>query len=608
MIKRISYAISDTLLASTALGVAYLLHFSPALSPQQVELLILLLPLVIVVKITTFFLTDFYSQLWCYASMKEGLRLLTGVTAASLVLGLFVGTDLLHLPTAILFDDWLLTLFLVGGSRFIVRMKADFKSTLATRARASKQSHAVIVGAGQAGSALIKQLQLYPKKGYTAIALLDDDPAKKGLMVHGVKVIGNTSMIPGAVASQAADEVILAIPSATLHTKRRLAMECAEIGIPCKTVPDIAQLVDGKASLLQIEDVSFNELLGRKETVFDLSSAIGSYKGKTILVTGAAGSIGSEICRQALELEPRLLIGIDISENGLYMLEEEVYPRLNGGKINFETRVVDVKNGCAVDRLFERYSPEIVLHAAAYKHVPMMERHLVEAIENNLLGTQTMIETAKRHGSERFALISTDKAVNPASYMGLSKHLAERAIRTAALRSRRTKFIAVRFGNVIGSNGSVIPKFKRQIRDGQPITVTHPNMTRYLMTIYEAVHLVMHATAMGNGGEILILDVGEPVRIIDLARSMIKLSGLEPEKDIPIKITGLRPGEKLYEELTSEDESVGTTRHPKIFKVVANDDRLLEDGFLDELKVLVGEGNEHGLRDFLLKNRAPRAA
>lgn len=609
MFKRIAYTVTDALLISIALSVAFLLRFGMAISPFQVKLLVLLLPLVIAVKITAFFVSNFYGQLWCYASMKEGLRLLRGVSVASLVLGLLVLTQDMRLSAAILLNDWLLTLLLVGGSRFLVRAKADFASAIAAKGLGNKQRNAVIVGAGQAGSALIKQLQLYPKKGYVAVALLDDDPAKKGLMVHGVEVIGNTSMIPGAVASHAADEVILAIPSASLQTKRRLALQCSEVGIPCKTVPDIAQLVDGKANLLQIQEVCVKELLGRKETILDLNLTIGSQKGKTILVTGAAGSIGSEICRQALELEPKMVIGADISENGLYLLEEEIYPRLNGDKINFEARVVDIKSKRAVERLFETYSPDIIFHAAAYKHVPMMERHLLEAIENNFLGTQTMIEAAERHGAERFALISTDKAVSPASYMGLSKHLAERAIKTAAQRSQKTEFIAVRFGNVIGSNGSVIPKFKRQIRDGQPITVTHPNMTRYFMTIHEAVYLVMHAAAMGSSGEILILDVGEPVRIIDLARSMIKLSGLEPEKDIPIKITGLRPGEKLYEQLTAEDESVCMTGHPKIFRVIGNaGDQILEDEFFDELKVLVRAGNEHRLHDFLLKDRTSRAA
>jgi len=607
--KKVAFTATDALLAGVALSAAFLFRFGTDMGPVQIRPLAVLLPLVIAVKIVVFVLLNFYSQLWRYASMKEGLRLLYGVTAASLLVALLAPVQQPRIPLTILFNDWLLTLLLVGGSRFLIRVRFDFTSARAAKELAGKQRRAVVVGAGQAGSALIKQLQLYPKKGYTVVALLDDDPAKKGLMVHGVRVAGSTSMMPGAVANHTADEVILAIPSATHQIKRRLALQCAEVGIPCKTVPDIAQLVDGKASLLQIQEVNMKKLLGRKETLLDFSGAIRSLKGKTILVTGAAGSIGSEICRQALELEPKMVIGVDISENGLYLLEEEIYPRLNGHKLNFEARVVDVKSGHAVERLFATYSPDIVFHAAAYKHVPMMERHLLEAIENNLLGTQTLIEAAQRHNAERFTLISTDKAVNPANYMGLSKQLSEKAIKTAARQSTQTKFMAVRFGNVIGSNGSVIPKFKRQISDGQPITVTHPGMTRYFMTIQEAVYLVIHAAAMGNGGEILILDVGEPVRIIDLARSMITLSGLEPEKDIPIKITGLRPGEKLYEQLTAEDESVGGTEHPKIFQVIGNaNDQLLGDGFFDELKAIIASGNERKLRECLSKDRTARAA
>ncbi len=574
---------------------------------EYIQVFLLLTPLAIAIKIIVFYISGFYGQLWTYASLKEGLRLLYGITVASLIiLAVLFFTQQSDFPRAVIVIDWLLTLFLVGGSYFFIRAKKDIFSLTP---RGVKQKKIIIVGAGEAGSMLVKQMQRSPGKGYKPIAILDDDLSKTGLMIHGVRVVGSSRSIPAIIADYPADEIVLAIPSASREERRRIAIECRDLGIPCKTVPDITELVDDEISISQIRDIDPKELLGRKETNIDLKDTVDRYRGKTVLITGAAGSIGSELCRQIVDLEPERVVATDISENGLYHLEEEMISWLNGSsKVTFNVRVMDVRDNHAVERILKTYKPEAIFHAAAYKHVPMMERHPIEAMENNFLGTRVMIEAARRHNSERFVLISTDKAVNPTSIMGLSKRLAEQSVKVAASESGSTKFMAVRFGNVLGSNGSVIPKFKRQISSGGPITVTHPDITRYFMTIHEAVYLVIQAAAMGNGGEIFLLNMGEPVRIVDLARSMIRLSGLEPEKDIPVEFTGLRPGEKLYEELYGQDEAINKTQHPQIFEVCSACNEMLLVEMLSELETVVTKGDGLNFSNFLSRNYLAPAA
>ncbi len=595
------------MLVGVAWFLAFLLRFGVYLPFEYIQVFLLLTPLAIAIKIIVFYISGFYGQLWTYASLKEGLRLLYGITVASLIiLAVLFFTQQSDFPRAVIAIDWLLTLFLVGGSYFFIRAKKDIFSLTP---RGVKQKKIIIVGAGEAGSTLVKQMQRSPEKGYKPIAILDDDLSKTGLMIHGVRVVGSSRSIPAIIADYPADEIVLAIPSAPREERRRIAIECRDLGIPCKTVPDITELVDDEISISQIRDIDPKELLGRKETNIDLKDTVDRYRGKTVLITGAAGSIGSELCRQIVDLEPERVIATDISENGLYHLEEEMLSWLNGSsKALFEVRVMDVRDNHAVERILKTYKPEAIFHAAAYKHVPMMERHPIEAMENNFLGTRVMIEAARRHNSERFVLISTDKAVNPTSIMGLSKRLAEQSVKVAASEGGSTKFMAVRFGNVLGSNGSVIPKFKRQISSGGPITVTHPDITRYFMTIHEAVYLVIQAAAMGNGGEIFLLNMGEPVRIVDLARSMIRLSGLEPEKDIPVEFTGLRPGEKLYEELYGQDEAINKTQHPQIFEVCSACNEMLLVEMLSELETVVTKGDGLNFSNFLSRNYLAPAA
>ncbi len=599
-LKQPVFLVIDVFLVVMALFLSFLLRFGMDIPSTYVNVLLSILPLAIATKIPIFYIFGFYNQLWQYASLKEVLRLFRGISSSSLVfLVILFFTRQLGIPRAVLAIDWLLTLSIVGGSYFIIRARKDLFPTFNFAIKDVRQRRAIIIGAGDAGNMLAKQMQSNPEIGYLPVAFLDDDPSKIGLMIHGVAVDGNTKAISAAVSKYHADEVILAIPSAALKEKRRIALSCQEIGFSCKTVPDFSRLVRGEEDILQIRDIDPKELLGRKEVEIDLRDVIGCYTNRTILITGAAGSIGSEICRQVIDLKPAQVIATDIYENGLYHIEEEIKGLVNGNGRIFDIHIMDVRDQQAVDRIFDLYKPNIIFHAAAYKHVPMMEKHPLEAMENNVLGTEQMIKAAKHHGCERFIFVSTDKAVNPTSIMGLSKQFGEKAIKLASSETNTTKFMAVRFGNVLGSNGSVIPKFKRQIKNGEPITVTHEDITRYFMTIQEAVYLVTQAAAIGNGGEIFVLDMGDPVRILDLARSMVKLAGFEPGADIPITITGLRPGEKLFEELFNEDEVVDKTMHPQINLAFGNFNKAQVQQILDELHGLISAGNELKLIDFL---------
>ena len=599
-LKQPVFLIIDMFLIVMALFLSFVLRFGMDIPVSYTTFLLSILPVVIATKIPVFYLFGFYNQLWEYASLREVFRLFRGITFASLLfLVVLFFTRHVEIPRAVFAIDWLLTLSLIGGSYFVIRARKDLFPTFNYSFGDISRIRVIVIGAGDAGTMLVKQIQSNPKMGYEAVAILDDDPSKVGLMIHGVGVVGNTRSIPAVVSKYHADEVILSIPSAAVSEKRRIALVCQGAAIVCKTVPEYAQLMRGEEDILHIRDIDPKELLGRKEVEIDLRSTVGCYRGRTILITGAAGSIGSELCRQVVDLKPQRVIATDFYENGLYHIEEEMNRFLNGNRRVFDIHIMDTRDELAVERIFNLYKPDIVFHAAAYKHVPMMEKHALEAMENNFLGTRKMIDAAARHNCERFIFVSTDKAVNPTSIMGLSKQFGEKAIKLAANQSYNTKYMAVRFGNVLGSNGSVIPKFKQQIKNGEPITVTHEDITRYFMTIQEAVYLVTQATAIGNGGEIFVLDMGEPVRILDLARSMVKLAGFKPGDDIPITITGLRPGEKLYEELFNEDEVVDKTIHPQINLAFGDFNAIHVQELLSELETIIQAGNELKLIDFL---------
>ena len=441
----------------------------------------------------------------------------------------------------------------------------------------------MIIGAGEAGSVIVKELENSQCPNTKAVAIIDDDCYKMGKKLHGIPILGNRNDIMRVAKEKSIDEIIIAIPSAPSQEINKIFTECTKTRCKVRILPSISHIIDGKVSIKKVRDVQIEDLLGREQVKVDLENIALYLNGKVILVTGGGGSIGSELCRQIASYVPKQLVILDNYENNAYDIKNELnykYPNLK-----LKVVIANIRDKQRLDSIFNEYRPQVVFHAAAHKHVPLMEDNPSEAIKNNVFGTLNMAECADKYGVLKFILISTDKAVNPTNVMGATKRIAEMIIQATG-RYSKTDFAAVRFGNVLGSNGSVIPLFKKQIEQGGPVTVTHPEVTRFFMTIPEAVQLVIQAGAMAKGGEIFVLDMGQPVKIADLARSLIKLSGYKPDEDIKIVFTGLRPGEKLYEELLLEEEGLMATRHDKIFvaKPIFTDFALLKR----ELEILYG--------------------
>lgn len=453
--------------------------------------------------------------------------------------------------------DLFTTIMLLSGLRMLIRL---YHEEFFAEARGALRRF-LIIGAGNAGEALLRELMRRKNTPYQVVGFVDDDPAKYRMKIHGVPVLGTIEQLPQICQKYSIDEIAIAIPSATPKQMRRVVQICQGTKLRFSTVPSITDIASGKLRVSQIRDVDINDLLGREEVKLDIEGIQRFLRGKTILVTGAGGSIGSEMCRQVCGFGPKNLLLVEQAENPLFFIEGELrkaYP-----DVSLEPLICDITDRVRVDQIFDRYRPEVVVHAAAHKHVPLMELNPGEAIKNNVIGTMNVADAADRIGAEHFVMISTDKAVNPTSIMGSSKRIAEMYIQDLNNTSK-THFVTVRFGNVLGSNGSVVPIFKKQIAEGGPVTVTHPEMRRYFMTIPEASQLVLQAAAIGKGGEIFVLDMGEPVKIVDLARDLITLSGFRPGEDIEIVYTGLRPGEKLFEELSIAGEDMIPTVHPKI--------------------------------------------
>jgi FlaA1/EpsC-like NDP-sugar epimerase len=548
--------------------------------------------LVVALKLSVFIGLGFYNRWWRYVSTRDMWRAALGVTAASVVVFLvfyFVPVHEFRVPRAVAILDLLLLLGFVTGSRLLARTLIERPAAGSLVARGKE---VVIVGAGDAGQLVIREMQRSRALGYTPIGLIDDDPRKKNLRVHGVRVLGTSDELPHILRDNRPDELLIAIPSASGEARQRIFNVAREERVPVKTLPGLYELISGDLNLTgQIRPVQVEDLLGREPVEVDLE-AISSYLAdETVLVTGAGGSIGSELCRQIAQRGPRRLILVDNAETALYEIERELVDERD-----FSASVpvlADVGNRAKMRQIFQRYEPSVVFHAAAYKHVPLMEANPLESVRNNVLATKIVADVAVEYGAHRFVLISTDKALNPQAIYGQSKVLCEWIVEAFGHRDDvATRFVAVRFGNVLGSSGSVIPIFRRQIAKGGPVTVTHPDMTRYFMTIPEAVSLVVQAGAIGGRGEIFVLDMGEPVRILDLARSMVRLSGKEPERDIAIEFIGARAGEKLHEDLWGEDEERGETAHPKIQRAQRPP---VEASWLDEelaaLEHLVEEGD-----------------
>ncbi len=473
--------------------------------------------------------------------------------------------------------DMFVTVLILGGLRIVLRLYYEAFRT----AEAGQLKRFLIIGAGNAGEALLREIVRMPAVQYDVLGFIDDDPIKQGTRIHGIPVLGTVEQLPTICEERKIEEIAIAIPSASPRQLRRVIQVCEGAKIRFRTVPSITDIASGKLRVSQIRDVDINDLLGREAVQLDLDLIEVFSKDKTILVTGAGGSIGSEMCRQLCHFSPKLLVLIEQAENPLFYIERELKKRFPA--VGIETLICNITDKQRVDEIFEVYRPQVVIHAAAHKHVPLMEFNPGEAIKNNIIGTQIVADAADRHGTVNFVMISTDKAVNPTSIMGSSKRIAEMYIQDLS-RTSKTQFVTVRFGNVLDSEGSVVPIFKKQIAEGGPVTVTHPDMMRYFMTIPEASQLVLQAATMGKGGEIFVLDMGEPVKIQDLARELITLSGFRPGEDIEIVFTGPRAGEKLFEELSIEGEDMQRTRHPKIsiWKNIPMDHDKLRAG-IDEL-------------------------
>jgi FlaA1/EpsC-like NDP-sugar epimerase len=453
--------------------------------------------------------------------------------------------------------DMFATVFMLGGLRIIIRLYFEEFRT----AEAGRLKRFLIVGAGNAGEALLREILRMPVTQYDVVGFIDDDTAKKSTHIHGIPVLGTVEQLPQICEERKIEEIAIAMPSASPKQLRRVIQVCEGTKIRFRTVPSITDIASGKLRVSQIRDVDINDLLGREAVKLDMDLIEAFAQNKTILVTGAGGSIGSEMCRQLCNFKPKLLVLIEQAENPLFYIERELYKKF--AEVNIKAIICNITDKSRVEKVFKEYKPQVVIHAAAHKHVPLMELNAGEAVKNNILGTQVVADAADNHAVTNFVMISTDKAVNPTSIMGSSKRIAEMYIQDLS-RTSKTHFVTVRFGNVLGSDGSVVPIFKRQIAEGGPVTVTHSEMKRYFMTVPEASQLVLQAASMGKGGEIFVLDMGEPVKIVDLARELITLSGFRPGEDIEMIFTGLRPGEKLFEELSIEGEDMQRTRHPKI--------------------------------------------
>ncbi len=570
---------------------AFTLRFEGDIPNQYWSLGLQGLPLVCVIYALGFWVFRIQRGLWRYVGFHD-LKLIvgTGVTSTVAVYGvlhLLLGWE--TYPRSVILLTGLLSIIFLGGIRFAVRVFREWLTIVGPSA-----TRVLIVGAGNAGEMLARDLKTNPGHNYKPVVFVDDNPQKRQGTIHGVPVSGTISEIPGLVQRFAIGEIIVAIPSATPKLMQRILEASEPCRVPIKTLPNIKQLLDGSVSMRQIRPVSLEDLLQREPIKTDLQELHPLLEGKSVLVTGAGGSIGSELCRQIARYRPALLVLFERHESSLYALEmelREAFPRVKivaaVGDVTLPDRVMEVFRSCA---------PSLIFHTAAHKHVPMMEQNQGEAVRNNVVGTRVVAEAAVDAGVEQFVLISTDKAVNPSSVMGATKRIAEHLVQNMN-RLGRTRFTVVRFGNVLGSNGSVVPLFTEQIRKGGPVTVTHPEIKRYFMTIPESVQLVLQASVMGRGDDVFVLDMGEQIRVADLARNMILLSGRVPDQDIKITYTGLRPGEKLYEELFDRDERVEPTTHEKIKCAVRRS--AFESGDLDrhlqELELLLRESNEEKL-------------
>ena len=591
--KLISSMSIDLLLINTALFLTLCTSKFLNLSfAQQIEIsgesgrnLLAIIAAVTVIRIIIFVAFQCHKQIWRFASVYEFTLLTTaiGLSTVLLIPTLLIITNSITKQTSISdivtfqLIDGFYNFILTNGLRFSPRLSEEWKKNRV----AVPRKHVLIIGAGDLGVNVLRNIRKNPDKGYFPIGFIDDNREKAGKRIHGLDILGTTRDLTYIVRRRQIDTVIIAMPNAAGTKIREIIHFCEQKGCTFKIMPSIDEILSGDVSISQIRNVQVEDLLNRQTAQIDLAEVSESLTGKRVMVTGAGGSIGSELCRQISQFKPEQLILYARGENSLYHIEHELAEIHSD--LNRTTIIGDIRDRLKVFRIIDRYQPQIIFHAAAHKHVTFMELNPDEAVKNNILGTKNLVDAAVHHRVESFILVSSDKAVNPSSVMGASKRVTEKLIESKAYHNG-TKFVAVRFGNVIDSRGSVLPKFKRQIEKGGPVTVTHRDVIRYFMTIPESVQLLLQAGAMGNGGEIFILDMGDPIKILDLACDLIRLSGLEVERDIPIEFTGLEPGEKLYEELLTAEEGVTATKHQRIF--VAHLEAIEEKRLLNQIQML----------------------
>lgn len=584
-LRRLVLVAYDALAVAVSSYFALLLRFDFSFEaiPEQYEQVVLkALPYSILVTLIAFTIFRLYSSLWTYAGAMELTYIIgAGVTAGFLNMFLILTINMkthIPLPRAYYVYYTINLIVLVFISRYAYRALRFF---LRRRMSDAEKKKVLIIGAGSAGDSLIREISHSSYLNMKVVGVIDDNNSKIGNYIHGVRILGNRNSITEFAEKLKVDEIIIAMPSVPMQEIKGILDICKETGCELKRLPGMYQLVNGEVSVAKIRDVDVNDLLGREPIQVDLDSIMNYVSNRVIMVTGAGGSIGSELCRQIAKHHPKQLIMIDIYENTTYDIQNEL--RKNFPELNLVVLIASVRNTKRMDNIFKQYRPEIVYHAAAHKHVPLMEDSPNEAVKNNVLGTWKVVQAADKWQVKRFVMISTDKAVNPTNIMGATKRICEMLIQTYD-RHSETEFVAVRFGNVLGSNGSVIPLFQKQIAAGGPVTVTHPDIIRYFMTIPEAVSLVLQAGSYAKGGEIFVLDMGEPVRIVDLAKNLILLSGHKPNEDISITFTGLRPGEKLYEEMLMKEEGMQDTENRLIH--IGKPIEMDEDKFMAQLREL----------------------
>lgn len=596
--RRFIITSSQLILVALAYYFAFLLRFEFSLDEFERGLFFKTLPVVLLTKSVVFYFFDLYRGWWRYVGMDDLMDILKACVVATMILSPMIWLPFGRtFPTSLFFMDFVLCFLMIGGIRFFLRAFREYARIMPI----ATSHNALIYGSREIGVELLKEIKANPQTRVNVIGFIDDFAPKKGFKIHGVPILGGQEEIPNILKRYSVDEIIITTPSLKAKELKALIARFQEINVRFKIVPPMSDILTDKVSVKHLRDVQVEDLLGRESVMLDKEAIRAGIRNRTVMITGAGGSIGSELARQVAAFDPAKLILFERNENNLFFIQWEIEKKFP--EMELITVIGDILDCNILARVLKSNRPDVLYHAAAYKHVPMMETHPLEAIKNNIQGTRNVAEMAVKFGVKDFVLISTDKAVRPTNIMGMTKSVAERLVTYLHRSKTATRFVSVRFGNVMGSTGSVIPVFQRQIDEGGPVTVTHPDAMRYFMTIPEAVQLVMQAAAMGKGGEIFILEMGEQIKILDLAKNLIRLSGLEPERDIEIVFTGLRPGEKLSEELYDFDEGVAPTSHDKI-RVVPGGTRVIPPDLMKKLDMLtasVESGQEQTVLDLLIK-------